>query len=256
MIMETDVIKDKIQMYYKLYLDDYKVIERNDVEIEKLWIDLCDKYPQNPFYALYYSLFLIGIDEIGDYERVKNVLEPFKTDVPCTIVRCCACGWWLWEESMIEEYDFEKLLSLPMTKQERSILYYLKSQSDKKNELLYLKRSLDNCRYNSKSLDRFLEVSKCNVSEYIPSLLECERIALKSNERKLWKRNLLYKPYLYQEMELLDINWEYLYKRRKNLGLLNNPNIPPLDLRHVEHNKYFMQWVERNKEDLQGNVIY
>ena len=255
--MEPGLIKKRLYRYYSLYLNDNEIIEKKySEEVENLWRELCSLYPENSFYALYYALFLYNSYGVYDYGLSERILRPFHLDIPCVIVRCFSCWWWMSDSSIIEEYDFEKLLMRPMDKQERSLLYYLKSQSDKKNELLYLERSLDNCRYNSKSLDRFLEVSKCNISEYVPSLLECERIALKSNERKLWKRNLLYKPYLYQEMELLDTDWEFLYKRRKNLGLLNRTDIPPLDLRHVEHDKYFMQWVERNKEDLQGNVIY
>lgn len=227
--MEIDVIKKRLKRYYEMYLHDDEFMVKHSEETEFLWKELCSLYPQNSFYALNYSLFLMNTSGVYDYIKAEDILRPFKLDVPCIITRCFSCRWGVGDWSVIREYDFEKTISLPMTKQERSLLYYLKSEGDA-NEINYLKKSIDSFKYNFNAVINLFRLLKNDDEKWMLLKLyyDCERLALYTNSKMMWKKNLLYKPYLYQEMGVLNVSWGSLLSSRKSLGLLDNPFIPSL----------------------------
>lgn len=212
-----------------MYLHDDEFMVKHSEETEFLWKELCSLYPQNSFYALNYSLFLMNTSGVYDYIKAEDILRPFKLDVPCIITRCFSCRWGVGDWSVIREYDFEKIISLPMTKQERSLLYYLKSEGDA-NEINYLKKSIDSFKYNFNAVINLFRLLKNDDEKWMLLKLyyDCERLALYTNSKMMWKKNLLYKPYLYQEMGVLNVSWGSLFSSRKSLGLLDNPFIPSL----------------------------
>ena len=250
--MNLNTLKNKLLKYYLNY--DYDTFKKNSYEIENLWIELCDYYPNNSFYALYYALFLVGIVEIQDYPKAERILKPFSDDIACIIVRCWSCYWHYGDDKVLNEYDFNHLCSLPMSRQERSMLYYLKSISGVSEKVFFLEKALENYCYNFCALKYSLEIG-LEKKEMAERLYDIEKFVSKTNKMNLCRKILFYKPYLYHELGILGYDWENLFDRRKYMGLLSDNSIPPLDFRNVYHDQYFMNWIQNHQEYVGKQII-
>lgn len=243
-----NIIKE-LKHWYALYAEN-GIKSIDDVQMEKLWIQLYESDKYNADYALGYALFMIGIDEIGDYLKAIEILEPFREDPRCAIVRCESMGWYLKNEEEIENYDFDILLKNAKKRQEKSLLYYYKAIANPNDKEL-IDKSLSWFQYNIASLSLALKTTKRDSLDYRlykDLFLYDENFFMKlyHKEEHVNKR-LFYKPYIFQNMALLNISWSAVLERRKYWGI-RKEDLPPIDLTAFSNEAYFKETIDMYKD--------
>lgn len=239
--MMQEVIKE-LEYWYALYTEGvYEAID--DVRMEELWIQLYESNKSNADYALGYALFMIGIDDIGDYIKASKILEPFVDDPRCAIVRCESLRWYLGNEREIEKYDLAQLLANAKTRQEKSLLYYYKSLANPQDRT-YIDKSLSMYPYNVAILSL---IRRGEEKRYKEIFLDSEKFFLNLCRRDNINKCLFYKPYLYQNMGLVNISWVSTLERRKYWEVAKQ-ELPPIDLTECAKEKYFWKFVDQYKD--------
>lgn len=240
-----DKIKEELRYWYKIYQerDDAGI---DDVRMEELWQKLYESDPMNADYAVGYALFLTGIDVIGDHLKAAEILEPFREDPRCAIIRCNLLGWWIGDEKVIESYDFNKLIENAKSRQEKSLLFYYKAIASD-NCVILLDKSLESFRYNYICILDIID--KTNDKEKYKNLyIDCERFFLKlCYQSDKNNRHLFYKAFLYQSMGLINQTWDCVLYTRKYRGFCKD-ELPSIDLTNFKTDKYFNVTINEFKD--------
>lgn len=242
---EISSIKKELEMWYSTC--DSQGGKGVDVKrVDELWERLCSLDKENIEYKLGFAMFLVGYCDY-DYEKAISILAPLRNDARCVIIRCAAAYWWAGDDDVINDFDFERLLQLAKTRQEKSLMCLYKSRAAGSDRLAYLCQSINWFPYNYNSIIEILKITDkqdTNYTMYKNMLLQCEKMIFRIYPINVGYRFIYYKPYLYWEMGLANIMWSSVVENRGKLGFAKD-ELPPIDVTPFVDDKYFKDTLNR-----------
>ena len=242
---EISSIKKELEMWYSTC--DSQGGKGVDVKrVDELWERLCSLDKENIEYKLGFAMFLVGYCDY-DYEKAISILAPLRNDARCVIIRCAAAYWWAGDDDVINDFDFERLLQLAKTRQEKSLMCLYKSRAADSDHMEYLRQSINWFPYNYNSIIEILKITdrqEPNYTMYKNMFLQCEELIFRIYPLHVENRLIYYKPYLYWEMGLANILWSSVVENRGKLGF-EKDELPPIDVTPFVDDMYFTDTINR-----------